>query len=252
MREIQDMTLNVSRGLERLERRLLERSERFQREFSRLTTPEDAFGIRLTAVPTGEEIRLDRVFQQGSIRKEFFVRWFTVSRTSEHAPETLWSPLLNPPSDWRPILRGARAEFDFLRNNLPHVVYRELHSDGLTELGYVRCSSEVRNGKLFSPDWLVVIFANMAIWADHVRKQAGAPTTEYALEAEIRVSGNTVFPFKPPFTPHLTLSNVVFPRYTLNDPDEILQILTSFELDCWNFFHEDISTAQGTLEIQSR
>ena len=46
MREIQDMTLNVSRGLERLERRLSERSEHFQRRFKCLKTPEDAFGIR--------------------------------------------------------------------------------------------------------------------------------------------------------------------------------------------------------------
>ena len=36
MREIQDLTLNISRGLERLERRLSERSERFHQEFDRL------------------------------------------------------------------------------------------------------------------------------------------------------------------------------------------------------------------------
>ena len=51
MREIQDMTLNVARGLERLERRLSERAERFSQEFDRLETPEDALGIRLTAAP---------------------------------------------------------------------------------------------------------------------------------------------------------------------------------------------------------
>ena len=56
MREIQDMTLNVSRGLELLEKRLSERSERFHQEFDCLKTPKDAFGIRLTASPVGEEI----------------------------------------------------------------------------------------------------------------------------------------------------------------------------------------------------
>ena len=47
MREIQDMTLNVARGLELLEKRLSARSERFEEEFRRLETPENAFGIRL-------------------------------------------------------------------------------------------------------------------------------------------------------------------------------------------------------------
>ena len=42
MREIQDMTLNVSRGLERLEKRLSERSKCFLKEFDRLETPEEA------------------------------------------------------------------------------------------------------------------------------------------------------------------------------------------------------------------
>ena len=49
MREIQDLTLNLSRGLERLERRFGERSSRFEKEFDRLTTPDDAWGIRATA-----------------------------------------------------------------------------------------------------------------------------------------------------------------------------------------------------------
>ena len=44
MREIQDMTLNVSRGLERLERQLSERSDRFRQEFKRLRTPEKCMG----------------------------------------------------------------------------------------------------------------------------------------------------------------------------------------------------------------
>ena len=69
MREIQDMTLNVLRGLERLDKRLSERSGRFPEEYKRLETPEDAFRIRVTAAPVGDAIRFDRVFGQGSIIK---------------------------------------------------------------------------------------------------------------------------------------------------------------------------------------
>ena len=121
MREIQDMTLNVSRGLERLEKRLRERSERFHQEFDCLKTPKDAFGIRLTATPVGEEISIDRVFRQGRISNEFSMRWFTVSRQSGDNQQTLYTPFLDPPSYWRPILRGTRAEFDFRRSNLSSI-----------------------------------------------------------------------------------------------------------------------------------
>ena len=71
MREIQDMTLNVSRGIEWLERQLLERAKRFRQEFEGLETPKDAWGIRLTAGPVGDEIRIDRVFRQGGVAEEF-------------------------------------------------------------------------------------------------------------------------------------------------------------------------------------
>ena len=251
MREIQDMTLNVSRGLERLEKRLFKRSKRFQEEFKRLKTPEDAFGIRLTATPVGEEIRIDRVFRQGRISNEFSIAWLTVSRQRGADQNTLYSPFNPPPSAWQPILRGTRAEFFPGPSNLSANVYRELHCDGLVELGLVRCSAELRSNPIFSPDWLVVMFANLAVWADRIRNQASAPTTEYALEAEIRVLGNAVFPYSPPFTSYLTLPNVVFPRYCLNDTDEIPRLLALFEHDCWNCFHEDISDGQGTLEIRN-
>ena len=145
MREIQDMTLNVSRGLERLERRLKERTERFQREFHRLETPEDAFGIRLTAIPTGEEIRIDRVFQEGRIRKEYTLQWHTVSRQHGSSQSPLDHPFYNRLLAWQPILRGTRAELNVERSNLSHINYRELHCDGLVELGLVLCSAQYRS-----------------------------------------------------------------------------------------------------------
>ena len=79
MREIQDMTLNISRGLERLDKRLSERSERFGEEFNRLTSPEDAFGFRMTAAPVGDEIRFDRVFHQRKIIEKYNVPWHAVT-----------------------------------------------------------------------------------------------------------------------------------------------------------------------------
>ena len=148
MREIQDMTLNVSRGLERLERRLSERLERFRQEFKYLQTPEDAWGIRLTAAPVGEEIRLNRVFRQdpasqlGRLAEEFDEPWHQVLSRPQDGKYRKLKGLVSQsclPEYWKPRLRAARAglHFDFSREKLYRNSYRELHCDGLIELGYV-------------------------------------------------------------------------------------------------------------------
>ena len=264
MREIQDMTLNVARGLERLERRLLERSERFQQEFDRLETPDDAFGIRLTAAPIGDEIQFDRVFHQSKLIQEFDISWRTVSRQSVKGEQNLESPLDFSPLYWRPILRGARGEIDPgpVRVNQPHVGYGELHCDGLIELGFLSAGSHFRTF-CFPPDWPTVMFANLAVWADHIRKQALAPTTEYALEVEIRTLGaqilvghNNIFS-QARFAgasglreTYPRLSNLMFPRYLLNSPDEISKLLALFERDFWNSLGKDVGTEEGTFSIE--
>ena len=140
MREIQDMTLNVSRGLECLDRRLSERSERFQREeFKRLATPEDAFGIRLTAAPVGDEIRIDRIYHDRDLVERFKGPWHSLKCNKEiSAPwpsdaatsspktavlslERLWpkEARVQEPIFWRPILRGARADHFEIISTLP-------------------------------------------------------------------------------------------------------------------------------------
>ena len=269
MREIQDMTLNVSRGLERLERRLSERSERFQREFDCLKTPEDAFGIRLTATPVGEEVRLDRVFWKGGLVEDFQKPQISVFRKSENGGkielsglEHLYGLYL---SNWRPILRAARSEGTLQPiDNLTRSSYQELHCDGLIELGFVSVRSD-RTPPSFGDmpfsctlhnELPVVMFANLAVWADHVRKQTLAPAAEYALEVEIRILRDVIQitrdsgPAGHLSLGTLQLGSIKFPRYSLGDLDEIPALLAWFERDFWNSFHKDLSTAQGTLEIQ--
>ena len=134
MREIQDMTLNVARGLERLERRLSERSERFAQEFDRLETPEDAFGIRLTAAPVGEEIRFDRVFHQRRLVKGLNTHWRTVSVEEGYNRHALGAPVEWSYS-WSPLLRAARRRT--LLTDAKRKGYQEIHCDGMVELGFI-------------------------------------------------------------------------------------------------------------------
>ena len=266
MREIQDMTLNVSRGLERLERRLLKRARRFPQEFERLETPEDAWGIRLTAVPVGDEIWIDRVVRQHGLAEEFNEPWHKVIRR-QGSNERQLTHGLDPagvvfPESWRPMLRAARAEPDFaLFNKLRHNSYRELHCDGLIELGYVSCGHFPDEEKLhplpLPPDLPVDMFANLAVWADHVRRQALAPTAEYALEVEVITIGGPVVasndyrhdldPFAPPtFQP----GRMPFPRYLLANSDEIPDLLILFHRDFWNSLGSDVGADEVRFSIQ--
>ena len=66
MREIQDMTLNVTRGLERLDRKLQERAARFEHEFERLASPDCAYGLRITALPVGHDVSLPTIVGRNS------------------------------------------------------------------------------------------------------------------------------------------------------------------------------------------
>lgn len=259
MREIQDMTLNLSRGLERLERRLAERAERFGQEFQRLKTPEDAWGIRLTAVPVGEEFRIDRVFRQGRIAEEFDEPWHQVWICENGNERSLSTHLqYNFPMYWKPRLRSTRGEsgYDISPDSNQDNFFQEFHSDGLIEMGLVSMHSRDTKGDCpFPPSCPVEMFANLAVWADRVRKQVNAPAAEYALEVEIHAVGGAVKvghprEFFPRVRPTLSSGPTVFPRYSLGDPSSIPDLLALFYRDFWNSLGEDGDTAGITCMIQ--
>ena len=246
MREIQDMTLNVARGLERLNGRLNERHERFLREFQRLPP---GYGLRMTAVPVVEDLQLDRVVRGHSIIPELKEPWPKVSwRTPETERELAWIWSIDP-SDWRPMLRAARAESG---NSTGYRSYREIHWDGLLELGFVGQGQESRD---LYHDWPIVIFANLAVWADLVRRYANAPSAEYAIEFEliVREQPISIYWGEPPHHTPLTLEpgSTVFPRYALGDPTDVGQLLKSFRHDFWNHLGQDVSDEDDNFVIEN-
>jgi len=249
MREIQDMTLNVSRGIERLERTLSQRAEQFHTQFSRLQTPDDVLALRFTAVPIADDIRFDRVFRHGGIIQQFDKSWCSVNHSNGN---TLTFPHGFPPNYWRPILRGARAED--IHDTIPTIYfgYKELHCDGLVELSFISHGTYFRKEYSLSPDWPLVMFANLAVWANHIRSVAEVPTAEFAIEAEIRTLGGPVYvgnnvplfrsmvagaSLPPEVFPKL--SNVKFPTYSLGSHDEISTLLELFHRDFWHALGND-------------
>ncbi len=270
MREIQEMTLNVSRGLERLEKRLSERSEKFEQELHYLSDPEMAVGIRVTAAPVGDEIWFDRVYHQGGISEKLDAPWRTVSLHGKGSkPLSLEQPARTPDT-WRPILRAARADSNsFFVNSLhtdsiyslpSHNVYREVHCDGLVELGYLLSSNYrfAASGDFWLyPDRPIILFANLLAQVDRVRNESGYPMAEYAVEVEIYVRGDQVEVKQR--QPELDYNNLVgrflrgstrFPRYSLGDLDEVQNLLNLFYRDFYNVLGKDVGAEEGGLKIE--
>lgn len=254
MKTISDMKLNLSHGHERVERQLLRRSERFSKEFKRLDTPEDAFGVRITAIPVGNTIQFDRVFHHGKIVGELDMPSLQLLQGTDDNKSRLEYPDRFIPSGWQPILRGSRAESGVASPDL--ISYHEIHCDGLVEWGYVMDHSEPPQGMnkfpMF-PSWPISMFANVTVWADRIRKQAALPTEGYAIEVEMRIVGSVV-----PLSLHmhgaaLEPDSVVFPKYLLGDPPEdVFKILSSFHRDFWNYCGRDINDERDRLEIQGQ
>ena len=272
MREIQDMTLNVSRGLQRLDDRLNQRAAMFLREFQRLRSPDDAFGIRMTAIPVVDDVNVEPVVRQHELDTRLKPPSLTIARRQhdDEAPSNLRGIQatygLNP-SLWQPRLRAARAEDPNEWSGPPNEgssyhAYRELHYDGLVETGFLSLRKTIYPGaEKEVPLHLhfelpVVEFATLVTWAHQIRVHAGTPTAEYAIDVQISASGR--FGVRNIHSHHgfdlgfIEGGSTNFPRYQLGDPDNLPGLLLTFERDFWNAFRKEIrDSTQGTLEISA-
>ena len=246
---------HFSQGTKHLKEVLLKRSELFSGEFECLENPKDAFGARITAVPIENAIWLDHFFQNGRILDEFNMNVCGVQRKTNEGEQDLLYPSNFSHPHWLPILRAARAEpHHRSTSNIPDNNYREIHRDGLIEMGYVSCRSDSLpslKGQVLFTDWLVVMFASAAVWVDRIRKQARAPEAGYVIEAEIRIIGDPVTLCDGYYTLGMLQPKLAdFPRYSLGSSDETLDLLSLSHRDVWNCCGKDISDEENVLTIR--
>ena len=213
MREIQDMTLNMARGLERLDKKLQEREKRFEHEFERICAPGHAYGIRITAVPVGDDLRLQRIFQtQNRLVEEIAPPTLTVMRQipgEDPSPVEGTSDLPDRIRGlgWIPQLRAARTRSGYehlLPINLDRNDYIELHCDGLVEFGLVEVITDVTTRPIFSEP-AVWALAYVIYWADALRRCAGIGQVEYAVQIAVHVRCEKVLVVRgsPPNAPRI-------------------------------------------------
>ena len=270
MREIQDMTLNVTRGLERLDKKLRERSARFEHEFERLTSPDDAYGIRITAVPVGDDIRLPKICRPYfKLVEGLNTPSVTVTRQwPDHEP-TVINGLRDfhsvGHSGWNPQLRAARSRPSYDLPDFMYLGYLELHCDGLVEFGWLSVIEELNNEPLYS-DYAVRELANVICWADTLRRYADAGRAEYAVEVAVHVTGKKVRVWpgsherwgtsavrRANLPGTLSRGVAPMPRYPLDDVSDAGALLSILEHDLCNaagmaFADDSLGTFQVNCE----
>ena len=264
MREIQDMTLNVTRGLERLDKKLRERAARFENEFERLTSPDDAYGIRITAVPVGDDIRLPTICRPYfKLVEGLNTPSVTVTRQLPDQEPTVVDGLGNlhsvGHSGWNPQLRAARSRPRHDFTEFTYQSYLELHCDGLVEFGWLAAIEDLTKELLYS-DYAVRELANVICWADTLRRYADVGRVEYAVRVAVHVTGERVIVLPGASSPlafrrgesvgQLSRGVTALPKYSVDEVSDAAALLSMLENDLCNAggkaFADD---ALGTLQI---
>lgn len=266
MHEIQDMTINLSRSRQRVDDELAKRSSDFESLVNRFFVSHSAYGIRLTAIPITDEIRIDRLLQGHDLNARFKPPTFLVMRhiDDQDRPATGINEVYKPCfSAWKPKLRAVRSEY-MRRSWFGHTIYaammyKEIHAHGLIELGFISVNSLIDTLGFTRPQRLhreipVVEFATLAVWADQVRTAADTPLAEFFIEVEL-IANHTRCPIHDatksgkPILGKLERGTTCFPRYPLRDTEQLPQLLEFFERDFLNACGAELADLQGNLTI---
>ncbi len=260
MRQVQDLTLNVARGIERLDKKFEERAASFERDFQHVNSSHHAIGFRMTALPVDGDVLLDSVYGGNSkLVKELELARPNVTVMRHHRgidhPRPLHGGRYNrmTHSGWKPILRGARTRHNMdrrppmQRGKVDSYSYLELNCDGMVEFGAIEQLHKAVGQpgqtapQYFFTDRLVVALGHVVCWTDALRRHANAVLSEYAIDISIRVTGGRagLVPGIPravmgPEDAGVLPSGVTsFPRYPLitHEQQEISELVTRFQSD---------------------
>jgi hypothetical protein len=254
MREIQDLTFAVSRGLAGIERRLDELRDRFTSQYNLSYAPVGGvsrLALNVRAVPASSDIYLDRVHNVNGLGVPLVNFHLTLNKTNKYYIETLHSL-----GQWQPILRGTRAasvggdfgsSIDLFCDGAISYVYCFDNTDRALQPG------ERRSHVLYS-GWLISLLLNAAAAADRFRALAGADAVDYALEIEVVTLPNDVpvvglgrqwfagFGVSGKFP----AGSTEFPRYSLGRVESRVDLVGLFWRDFWNIAGIDANADQVT------
>lgn len=231
MRDIQTLTLNLARGLEAIDQKLLARQAGGDKTFGALKGgSRRAYSIRTTAVPV-DAIFIDRVHKNEALPLQF--RKFVATSAGKPLTIELPTSFLEP----RPILRGTRGHFDL--SDRFHL-FMEVYCDGLVEYFFVHKKLEGDTPYYIQPNYVIGTVVNTLCVTERFRRAAGAPSIEYAMELEIWNMGDSlnVSGYKrtgyEDFLGPLAVGRTTFPRYSVGHPDGFQELTELIERDFWH------------------
>lgn len=223
MREIQDLTLLVSHGLQAIEKKFSAQSEKFNQAFDNYSGPHTpgAYGIRATLVPL-TPLYISRVHNNCDVQprlKELPATW-GACEVNVSFPATLFP--------FRPILRGTRGE----SKADEFQVAAEVHCDGMIE--YTLLCMNHQPWCLY-PEWLMALVVNALITSERFRQAVGIPDVEFGMDVEILVWGNALavdsFKHRGGYLGELPVGSVAFPRYSVGSLPEMSDVTALFFQD---------------------
>ena len=230
MREIQDLTLQVERGLAAIKATFDARRERFAERFKAFTgDSEQAFCMRATLVPL-VPISVKRVHNNESVRPPLH-KFLGILEGNQIE---IFLPVYGGGS-WRPILRGTKST----ESSNDFVVERELYCDGLIEYLVLVKKDDASPLRLY-PGWFMGMVGNALFAAERFRRVAEVPEVEIGLEVEVTNCGESLAVGKyggasfgdwlGPFPEGRT----IFPRYSIGPCDEFQALCSLVETDFWH------------------
>ena len=229
MREIQDLTLQVERGLAVIEKKFERKKTEFRVEAIRFDAQgANSFGVRATLIPL-VKIGVEAVHNREGIRPPMNHLSVYVNNRGPHG-----AYLPNSATDWRPLIRGTIAK----NEDVKHSTSRELKCDGLIEYRLFSRAEGDEPPILFI-NWMLGIFCNSLCAAEIFRRAAGSPNAEYGLEIELFVShaptrAGDYHGGHQQFAGAFQEGSLLFPRYSVGRRDEFQELTQRFVTDFWN------------------
>jgi Putative DNA-binding domain len=224
MREIQDLTIDLARGADRLEALFKNRATNFGKWFNR-PQPADATGLRVTAVPTAALPQLIKVPRRTDVplRTRQFVEFEGGDKFEVVVPGLHRGT--------RPILRGwRRFEEDDKRATQIDVL-----DGGVVDLWF--WSIPLDRTEDFHLGWIlgaVLLVIDVAEW---FRSRAEVPEWEYAIEFELQTREPRTLLRIAPFGHHETVdisAPLLFPRIAwqaIGEKEDVLNLVFQDVLD---------------------
>ena len=240
MREIQDLTINLERGLGAIDARFRERRRRFMEQLDSPLESHDRFGFHVVAHPTAP-LHVARIYENDKVIPPRYV--FNFHDKVTRAPLSRHERWIS----WRPVLRGAKAE----TGDIFATVFESclITSDGTIEY---RVLMRRKNGtdsvdptdnyQMYG--WYFMSFVCAAlVSAERFRQAAGGPSVEYALDVCIAVRGSRVKLESAGFNSYrpyidkgagLEPGDYPFPRYSVGGRSEFSRLSKVIARDLLN------------------